>query len=400
MSVSHWGCLGNIFATETNSDCRIRGVIPVDSLIHSQSVFYFPIDNHILIRHFFSNNIMLNALDKLVQSKRVVAALDTIEIIGACSPVGSREYNLKLASDRCMALHSYLSGNHPQLFERFPVKFDIIGIDSLGYSLLKEKEPALTRKQIWDNLQYAAVRLKMKDGSYLIPYIDMPKETAGVDAIMHPQVVERRDTIFLVDTVRFSDTMDAALAHDKYVKRKNPLHFALKTNLLYDALLLPNLTFEWYLGKQWSLAVEGNWSWWVFGSRPETRWYHRIQVAGVELRRWFKSPYPLHGHALGVYAMTGDYDIRLFPKDEVSTGYLSRWSWSAGLSYAYSFPIARRFNLELGLAAGYVGGSYYKYNFLADERYGQRVKYNRSYIGPTRVNVSLVWLLGTGNIRN
>ena len=174
---------------------------------------------------------------------------------------------------------------------------------------------------------------------------------------------------------------------------KKLFYIALKNNLLYDAALLPNLTAEVYLGKQFSLAIDGNWSWWTFKSDR----FHRIQSAGTEFRYWINSPYPLRGHAVGIYSMVGDYDIRLFTKSKYSTGWLSYGSWSAGLSYAYSMPIANRVNLELGLAVGYLGGKYYDYNYCTThERWEWQTEYNRKYFGPTRIGVSIVWLLGNG----
>ena len=167
--------------------------------------------------------------------------------------------------------------------------------------------------------------------------------------------------------------------------------------MLYDLALLPNISAEVYLGKQFSLAIEGNWSWWTLDKNIRSKWYHRIQSAGAELRYWINSPTPLHGHAVGVYSMVGDYDIRLFAKNENSKGRLSYGIWSAGLSYAYSMPIANRLNLELGLAVGYLGGKYYDYNYcIQHQQWEQQTKYNGKYFGPTRVGVSVVWLLGNG----
>lgn len=204
------------------------------------------------------------------------------------------------------------------------------------------------------------------------------------------------DAAFLkYDTVY---TVTSQYIHTEKDKTSKPLYLALKTNLFYDAMLLPNLSLEWYMDKKWSLLVEGNWSWWTFGAPVQNQWHHRIQSAGIELRYWFESPHPLHGHALGVYSMIGNYDIRLFAKDEYTKGYLSYRSPSVGLSYAYSFPIADKFNLELGIAAGYMGGRYYKYDYcMTHEQWTKRSRHNKNYIGPTRVGVSLVWLLGTAN---
>jgi hypothetical protein len=181
-------------------------------------------------------------------------------------------------------------------------------------------------------------------------------------------------------------------------KNNKPLYLAVKNNLLYDAALLPNLTAEVYLDNQWSLAVEGNWSWWGFNQSAENEWFHRIQTAGVELRKWVCSPYPFYGHAVGIYGMIGNYDVRAFTKDETTTGWLSYGSWSAGVTYAYSIPISRYFNLEFGIAFGYVGGTDYQYDYcLEDEWWSQQAVHDRKYFGPTRAGISLAWLIGNGN---
>lgn len=35
-------------------------------------------------------------------------------------------------------------------------------------------------------------------------------------------------------------------------------NFALKTNLIYDALLMPNVELEWRINNRWSLAAEAD----------------------------------------------------------------------------------------------------------------------------------------------
>ena len=373
------------------------------------SVFYFPIDQYKLMHDYSSNKITFDALDEILTNNKTVENIDTIEIIGACSPVASEEYNRKLAINRCLSLHTYLLERYPQLTERFPMKMNIIGIDHRGYNVLKKRQPQLTEKETWDKLQYVAVRLKMKDNSYIVPSSN--KHQVDINNIT------ARDTIYLkCDTVYIKDTMiirqeieqnnGTTYVRDTiytrvylpYSELKSPLYLALKTNLIYDALLLPNLTAEIYLGRKWSLAVEGNWSWWNFDKPIQNWWYHRIQAAGAELRYWVKSPYPLQGHAVGLYSMIGNYDVRFFAENEDSKGYLSYQSWSAGLSYAYSMPIAHKFNLEFGLAFGYMGGRYYQYDYcMRHEQWEQNAINNRRYFGPTRVGISLVWLIGTGN---
>ncbi|MDL2208664.1 DUF3575 domain-containing protein [Parabacteroides sp. OttesenSCG-928-O15] len=187
------------------------------------------------------------------------------------------------------------------------------------------------------------------------------------------------------------------------MRKKRPFLIALKTNLLYDVALLPNLSIEVPFGRkrEWSALIEGNWSWWDTGANRYN--YHRIQVAGVELRRWLPSLYcncdnttPLTGWYIGAYCYGGDYDIRLFADQNSDLGQQSLWTYSAGLTAGYSLIIGKRFNLAFGIGAGYIGGEYSKYNVSeCKEGVFPRVsRHERNYFGVTKAEVSLVWLIG------
>jgi hypothetical protein len=231
-------------------------------------------------------------------------------------------------------------------------------------------------------------------------------EKTASDTVYH--VV--RDTIWLpcpecppLETVPATDLEPDTDTADTDSLFKTGYYFGLKTNLLYDAALLPNLSAEFPFGnkKNWSAVVEGNWSWWTSGSPAST--YHRIQAAGLEVRRWFASPAPLTGHAVGIYTLGGTYDIRLWPRNNDSKGWLSNWSYSYGLSYAYSKPLSRRFHIEFGLAAGYLGGRYYDYKYCVKndhERWEWTAIRKRNYWGITRAEISLVWLIGEKDLKD
>jgi len=369
---------------------------------------HFPINEYQLTRDYRNNITMLAALDEILTSGHIIENIDTIEILAACSPIGSAAYNHKLSYNRCLSLRWYIKRKHPQVAEKYPIELNYIGIDSLGYSILSQKKAQLSEKEKWDMLQYAAIRLKMNDRSYITSgrqYLKTEEKEQQNIALnnttyLKPDTIYIRDTVVVVrDTVLFVSTPEQTTP----ISSKRPVFVALKTNLLYDAALLPNLSAEVYLGKKWSLVAEGNWSWWTFDKPMQNQWAHRIQAGGAELRYWVKSPYPLNGHAIGVYSLIGNYDVRMFTKNEDTPGYLSPKSWSAGLSYGYSMPIANRFNLEFGVAFGYVGGEYYKYDYCMRHQQWEKGThdheqvYKSNYFGPTRVGVSLVWLLGTGN---
>lgn len=70
--------------------------------------------------------------------------------------------------------------------------------------------------------------------------------------------------------------------------------------------------------------------------------------------------------------------------------------FGGGVEYGYSLPVARRLNIDFSLAAGYIGGR--DYEFVPDgDRYLWTDTKHRHWIGPTKLEVSLVWLIGRGN---
>ena len=66
------------------------------------------------------------------------------------------------------------------------------------------------------------------------------------------------------------------------------LYLAVKTNMLYDALLVPNIGVELYLGKDWSVGANWMYAWWKTDRR---HWYWRTYGGDIAIRKWFgKAP--------------------------------------------------------------------------------------------------------------
>ena len=76
-------------------------------------------------------------------------------------------------------------------------------------------------------------------------------------------------------------------------------NFALKTNLIYDALLMPNVELECRINNRWSLAAEADVAWWKNDGRHK---YYQIMNFAAEGRYWFHSYKPWHGHYVGLSA--------------------------------------------------------------------------------------------------
>lgn len=166
-------------------------------------------------------------------------------------------------------------------------------------------------------------------------------------------------------------------------------HVALKSNVLHDAALTPDLGIEVEIAKKFSISAEGVWAWWGKDSS-----LHCWRIAGgwAEMRYWFGNKSrsrALSGHHAGIYGSIHKYDFAFG-----STGYQSvGLTYGGGISYGYSFPIARRLNLDLSARVGYFESPYVKYKPMCGEFHAisQGV---RKYFGPTGLEVTLVWFPG------
>lgn len=211
---------------------------------------------------------------------------------------------------------------------------------------------------------------------------DGNQEEVDSQAIVPPPVANEVEETGSV-CVKVTDT---ALAEDTVAVAPfttDPLHrFALKTNLLYDAALMPNLELEWRMNSQWSLAVEGALAWWKKDAKHK---YYRIAMVSPEIRRWFNTRGPWHGMYAGLFAGVGKYDL-----ENGGTGYMGNDCYMVGFSYGYMWPIGRTLSLEAGIGAGYMYTRYKEYNPFEGHYLYQRTK-TLNYFGPLKLKFSLAW---------
>lgn len=175
-------------------------------------------------------------------------------------------------------------------------------------------------------------------------------------------------------------------SHSLEPVRKNAF-LALKTNLLFDALLMPNFEIEVPLGDRWSVQGEYMFPWWV--SKDDTRAL-QILSGGVEGRYWFghrNRMERLAGHFLGLYAGGGMYDV-----EYRGAGYQGEFYIASGISYGYGLRLSSDFRMEFSLGVGFLGTSYSRYN-LKDNHLVWQNDGRYTWIGPTKLKISLVWVL-------
>ena len=103
----------------------------------------------------------------------------------------------------------------------------------------------------------------------------------------------------------------------------------LKTNLLYDVVLMPTVGIELGFGGSWSFQAEGTFNWL---SREKKHDYWRMGIASLEARYWLGGPVSalLHkGHHFGVYAAGYRYEA------SVSSAGSDGYYWSSSYSGIY-----------------------------------------------------------------
>ena len=330
--------------------------------------------------------------------------LEKVVVIGSSSPDGRLENNEKLALQRAHALAAYIKNRLP--VEDRQMEIISVGVDWRTLTeLVAEVKDMPNQGEVLDVLQkgyFHAERLqRLKELNDGLPYRWMGKHLFSqlrqsqvvvfyqVKEKPAPQPVPQEEPV--VEVVE-----DTIVAEERPIPEvlleKKPFYWALKTNALYDVMLVPNIGVEFAANKQWSVAANWMYAWWSNRGKDN---FWRIYGGDMEVRRWFgrkADERPLQGHHIGVYGQLFTYDFELGGR-----GYLGdKWSYALGISYGYSLPLAKRLNLDFNLGLGYWGGKYKEYLPIEGHYVWQSTK-QRHWWGPTKAEVSLVWLLGKSN---
>lgn len=349
-----------------------------------------------------------------------------IRIVSSASPEGSDAMNKRLSARRAERVRSFIVQRASLDNSLFEVRS--LGVDWQGLIRLVEASDMPYRAEALDILHHAPEwivrngvvvggrkqQLGMLRGGRVWKYMEehfFPElrsstldvvcriERLPVENLPDTVVVEHRDTVVHVqrDTIVLRDTVHL---REEVVPVRKPFYMALKTNLLYDAALVPNIGAEFYVGRGWS--VGGNWmyAWWKSDKRHR---YWRAYGGELDIRKYFgrrAAGKPLTGHHIGLYGQMATYDFEIGGK-----GYMggkpggtlfNKANYGVGIEYGYSLPIGRRLNLDFGIGIGYFGGEYWVYDPI-DTHYVWRETKKRRWFGPTKAEISLVWLIGRGN---
>ena len=394
--------------------------------IEKKYTFFFPAGRAEIINDYKGNGhtleTMINDLNQTLASEGTVP--DSLTIISSTSPEGPAALNERLAIQRAGNTRNLLIKSFPQFkADRINVTSSVndwsgmvltLRRDSTfqhGAEILKvlldprveNKDLAIRSKlpdeynmlknKMFDNMRTSSITIRViktidNVDEFVVEEIqdELPAEEPSPVKEDKPAM----DTA-VVETVQ--EPIEESVQQEEPSKEKKPYYIAAKTNLLYDAAIVPNVGVEVYLGKNFSVA--GNWmySWW---KSDRVSWYWRTYGGDLALRYWLgraAKEKPLTGHHIGLYGQILTYDIEVGGR-----GYLGdRWSYGGGLEYGYSLPVRQRLNIDFTLGLGYLGGEFQEY-LPIDGHYVWQVTKMRNWIGPTKLEVSLIWQLGRGNI--
>lgn len=353
--------------------------------------------------------------------------LRSVRVIGGASPEGSVSINERLSHRRAESIFNYISQR-----EQLPDSITscvFLGRDWQGLrNMVADDEHvpyqaevlSIIDETIAKGTDSAAVsdrglaKLRSIHGgvpyrymyTHQFPALRASKLFVVYEAQAHPIALPESGIPTLPAIVE--DTVDIEIIPDEVIEYAegttghcSPLYMSLKTNMLYDALALPTAGAEFYVGKNWSVGLNWTYGWW---SKNSSHRYWRAYGGDINVRRWLGSKAaekPLTGHHLGVYFGVVTYDFEFGGK-----GYMgglphkalwNRCNYMGGIEYGYSLPIGRRLNIDFTIGLGFLGGKYLEYEPKGNQYVWQKTM-NMHWFGPTKVEVSLVWLIGCDNV--
>ncbi len=375
--------------------------------------------------NYHNNARELKKIGQTIDSVRTDAAntINDITIKGYASPEGPYDNNVRLAKGRSESLTRHIAETYNIPKELMRTDYQPEDWEGLYKSVKESNLPhkaeilALIDDPTFNDDLDAKLQLIKdrfpKDYQYILknimPYLRHSDYTINYERHTTSTMTEKPDTLWSIPNG--GQLLPPTQAR---LKPFRPI-FALKTNMLFDAMITPNFEIEVPFGRKrnWSIMVEDWFPWWLFdknsqGDSNPYKWLgvpyknkgdksfrkaYELWVIGVELRRWLNrcpEQNPLMtGHFIGLYAASGKYDL-----ERKSVGDQGEFQ-SYGITWGYSWLLGRRWNLEFSVSAGVLWGPQRHYHGEFDDTHLiWKENRNFTYWGPTKLKLSIVWLWG------
>lgn len=370
----------------------------------------------------------INAVGKAVAD----SSISRIIVRGYASPDGSYKANKRLSELRCRTVYDYLVRNssvdsllidmQPEGIawqelramiaadSGVPYRDEVLQVldetplwvfDSAGRVTGSRKKALMDLRggvpyrwiynQIFPTLRNAvAVMLYVKQQPDTPAVVETLIPAEPNVAVIDTVAVATESTVPVEEAVIPADTIIETVEVIEAETPHEPLHrFALKTNLVYDALLMPSVELEWRINDRWSVAMEYDIAWWKNDRKHK---YYQVMVFTPEVKWWFNTRKPWHGMYVGAFTGGGKYDL-----ENGHRGYKGEGGF-AGLSFGYMWPISRNLSLEAAVGAGYMYTRYKEYIPFEGHYVYQRTS-QTNYFGPLKAKFAFVWRFNDINRR-
>lgn len=400
-------------------------------------LLYFRWDKDELHRDYMDNEQTLQEIDRLFSSQVVLREMDSVVIRAFASPEGNYIYNQKLSERRVKTIVRFLQGKFP-LINTEKIKAYGQGENWEGLRRMVEADKSVPEREAVLRLIDSSVlpnekerRLRLIGGGAAYRYIEQHilryLRTGATFVLLYPKAleyivnpdqkeqlepIEPKISLLLPLEPEIPVTALPLMEGTMNVRYIRP--FALKTNLLFNAATLFNIELEVPLGKRFSILGEWTFPWWGgLGNRGgvspvpvySEEFTMQMLSGGLEGRYWFPrngklndkaqrwGDYnALNGWFVGIYGGAGVYDFQFNSKGMQGEFYIA-----AGISGGYAHPIGKFLHMEYSLGVGYLSTEYYNYKAMDGHKVvdilpnGQYDRRKQTWIGPTKVKVSLVW---------
>lgn len=167
----------------------------------------------------------------------------------------------------------------------------------------------------------------------------------------------------------------------------------LKTNLVSDAILSPNLGVEIGMAPRWTLDLNGNINAWNINGHSWKHW-----MVQPEARYWFCNRWA--GHFVGAHIHGGQYNVGALKNNisflgsdfsNLSDKRYQGWFAGVGVAYGYAWILNKRWTLEAEIGLGY---AYTRFDVYPCATCGKKIEKDKPhhYVGPTKAAVNLVYV--------
>ena len=392
-----------LLITGTLAAATVTAQVPADS-----AKVYFRLGHRQYDPAFRNNSAGITPFVKEVKRHNAASNIERITVRSYTSPDGSNAANERLSRNRCSSISELIlneTGIDPSLMhtEAEGIAWDellrntplwvfdennrVVGGRKKSLMELREGVPyRWLYTNIFPALRNAvAVSLFVKQPDATAePAAAAPEKNEKTDSLGNPENLESLEKPEQLGSLEQLE--NPAPAAETLPASHTPWHrLAIKTNLLYDAILMPSLEVEYRFNDRWTVNAEGDVAWWH--NDPKHK-YYQVMILSGEGRYWFKhyNNRPWHGFYVGAFGGGGKYDLENGNRGYKGTGYM------AGISAGFMFPVSRNISFEAGLGVGYLTTKYEEY-LPFEGHYVYQQTSRTGYFGPLKLKFALVWRL-------